>query len=134
MKEGILPDYRKKQQLLYTEKRTERELIAYGDNFRAAGRMADALEFYQMARHTVGLEDIRNAALGMGDVMLFQQASRALNRLPAPEEWRAVGAEAKEKKKYFFALQAFEKAGDDKLLEETRTIIQREMEGRKISA
>jgi hypothetical protein len=126
MKEDILPDYRKKQQLLYAEKRTTGELIVYGDRFLEAGRISDAIEFYQKAHHTAGLEKISATAQQMGDVMLFLQATRALSRTPSPEEWLAIGQIAKGLKKYSFALLAFEKGGHDQFLRETREIAKTE--------
>jgi tetratricopeptide (TPR) repeat protein len=126
MKDDILPDYRKKQQLLYEEKRTTGELIVYGDHFREAGKISDAIEFYQKASHTAGLEKISATAQQMGDVMLFLQASRALSRTPSPAEWLAIGQAAKGLKKYSFALQAFEKGGHEQMLQETREIAKTE--------
>jgi tetratricopeptide (TPR) repeat protein len=126
MKEDILPDYRKKQLLLYAEKRTGGELTAYGDRFLAAGKMSDAIEFYQKASHTAGLEKISAAAQQMGDVMLFLQASRALGKTCSPEEWLAIGQAAKTLKKYSFALLAFEKGGHEQFIQETREIAKTE--------
>jgi hypothetical protein len=126
MKEDILPDYRKKQLLLYAEKRTAGELTAYGDRFLEAGKISDAIEFYQKARHTAGLEKISAAAQQMGDVMLFLQASRALSKTPSPVEWLAIGQAAKALKKYSFALLAFEKGGHEQLIQETREIAKTE--------
>jgi len=126
MKEDILPDYRKKQLLLYAEKRTNGELIAAGDRFLEAGKISDAIEFYQKACHTAGLEKISAAARQMGDVMLLLQASKALSTIPSPEEWQAIGQAAKSLRKYSFALLAFEKGGHEQLLQETREIVKAE--------
>ena len=124
---NLLPDYRKKQLLLYTEHKSVGELIAYGDGYLEAGRIADALEFYQKANHTAGLEAIRDRSQRMGDVMLFMQASKVLGQAPSPEDWLAVGQAAWKVKKYSFALLAFEKGGHDKLLQETEEIVRREV-------
>ena len=130
MKDDILPDYRKKQQLLYEEKRTVDELIVYGDRFLEAGKISDAIEFYQKASHTAGLEKISVTAQQMGDIMLFLQASRALNRPTSPEEWLTIGQAAKALKKYSFALLVFEKSGHEQLLQETKELAK--MEGNAI--
>lgn len=126
MKEGILPDYRQKQQLLYEGKRTTAELIDYGDRFLEAGRISDAIEFYQKAGNKAGLEKIIVTAQQMGDVMLFLQASKALNRPASPEEWLALGQAAKGLKKYSFAQLVFEKGGHDQLLQETKELAKTE--------
>jgi tetratricopeptide (TPR) repeat protein len=126
MKDDILPDYRKKQQLLYEEKRTPGELIVYGDRLLKAGKISDAIEFYQKADHRAGLEKIIVTAQEMGDVMLFLQASRALDRPTSPEEWLAIGQAAKALKKYSFALLALEKSGHEQLLQEIRELAKTE--------
>lgn len=126
MKETILPDYRQKQQLLYEGKRNSTELIDYGDRFLEAGKISDAIEFYQKAGHRAGLEQIIATAQQTGDLMLFLQASKALNRPTAPEEWLALGQAAKALKKYSFALLVFEKGGHDQLLQETKELIKKE--------
>ena len=126
MKDDILPDYRKKQMLLYEGKRTPGELIAYGDRLLKAGRISDAIEFYHKSGHRTGLEKIIVSAQEMGDALLFLQASRALDRPTAPEEWLAIGQTAKKLKKYSFALLVFEKGGHEQLLQETREIVKTE--------
>ncbi len=124
--EENLPDYRKKQQLLYEEHTKANELIAYGDKFLEAGRIPDALEFYQRANHIGGLETIRTQATQSGDALLFMQASKALNRVPTPDEWLTIGQAAWKAKKYSFALLAYANGGHEKLLQETEEILKTE--------
>jgi hypothetical protein len=126
MRDNILPDYRQKQQLLYEGKRSTAELIDYGNRFLEAGRISDTIEFYQKADHKAGLEQIIVATQQMGDVMLFLQAAKALNRPASPEEWLAIGLAAKALKKYSFALLVFEKGGHDQLLQETKELAKTE--------
>ncbi len=126
-----LPDYRKKQQLLYKGEETSSSLIAYGDKYLEAGMISDALEFYQQANHRAGLEKISIKAREEGDVMLFMQASKALDRLPTPDDWLALGQAAWKVKKYSFALLAFDKGGHEKLLQETEEIIKIEGKGQQ---
>ena len=125
MKDAMLPDYRQKQQLLYEGKRSTTELIDYGDRFLEAGRISDAIEFYQKAGHRTGLEKIIATTQQTGDLMLFLQASRALNRPTSPEEWLAIGLAAKALGKYSFALLVFEKGGHDQLLQETKELVKK---------
>ena len=122
MKRDILPDYQKKQRLLYAEQRSERELIDYGEGFLKEGKLSDAIEFYQKAQYRAGLEAIKEKAKQMGDVMALLQAGRALNQPLSEDDWRLTGNRARELKKYRFALYAYEKSGNEDLLQEVREI------------
>ncbi len=126
MAHDYLPDYRKKQQLLYEGEATSSSLIAYGDKYWEAEMISDALEFYQRANDSASLEKVKTKARETGDVMLFMQACKALDHLPTPDDWFIVGEAARKAKKYSFALLAFEKGGHEKLLQETEGIIRKE--------
>ena len=113
-----LPDYREKQKILYIDRRSAEELIAYGDRSLEANRIFDALEFYQKAKHLPALEKILETAISTGDAMLFEQAVKALHREYPGEGWSRLGHRAFALKKYTFARYAFEQAGDNVKLEE----------------
>ena len=120
MRRDILPDYQKKQRLLYAEQRSERELSDYGEGFLKEGKLSDAIEFYQKAQYRAGLEAIKEKAKQMGDVMALLQAGKAQGQPLSEEDWRLTGDRARELKKYRFALYAYEKGGNDNLLQEVR--------------
>jgi len=122
----VIPDYQKKQTLLYVERRDPAELAGYGDLYLEEGRTADALEFYQVARYTPGLERLQEMATAAGDVMLSQQAMKALGRQIEPADWDRVGEQAFALGKYLFGLYAFEKSGNAAAAERVREAIQRE--------
>lgn len=126
VKNGNLPDYKKKQQLLYTEQRSINELIAYGDAFLKEARISDAIEFYQKAHHEAGLKTIKETAIKIGDTMLLSQACKALDQAPSDEDWKLIGNNARELKKYRFAMHAFEQSGHDDLLQEIKKIVKAE--------
>jgi len=113
-----LPDYREKQKILYIDRRSAEELIAYGDRSLEANRIFDALEFYQKANHLPALEKILETAVSTGDAMLFEQAVKGLHREYSAEEWNRLGQRAFALKKYTFARHAFEQVGDNAKLEE----------------
>jgi len=113
-----LPDYREKQKILYIDRRSAEELIAYGDRSLEANRIFDALEFYQKAKHQPALEKILETAVSTGDAMLFEQAAKALRRDYPGEGWNRLGQRAFALKKYTFAHQAFGQVGDNAKLEE----------------
>ena len=73
----------------------------YGDLFLEEGLLSDALDFYQKANDNSGLQKIKDIAFNSGDVMLFQQAAKALNLELKPADWESIGQKAIELKKYF---------------------------------
>ena len=103
-----LPDYREKQRILYIDRRSDNDLISYGDSYLAAGRMSDAADFYQKANYLPGLEKIKSLAVADGDIMTFQRVMKALRQNATDDEWGKIGERALELKKYSFALHAFE--------------------------
>jgi hypothetical protein len=117
-----LPDYQEKQKILYIDRRSAEELIVYGDRSLEEDCIFDALEFYQKAKHMPGLQKILEAAISIGDTMLFEQTVRALRREYLAEEWNRLGQRAFALKKYTFARHAFEQVGDNTMLEEIRKI------------
>lgn len=118
-----LPNYQDKQRIIYIDTRSERDLIAYGDAFFEAGKMFDAIEYYQKANYTPGLEKIKGMAEQSGDVMLFQQVLKPLKQHVLDDTWNAIGGRAFELKKYSFALHAFEKSSNSTMAEQIKKIM-----------
>ena len=123
-----LPDYRTKQKILYIDKNNENALQNYGDSFFEEGRLSDALDFYQKANYTVGLQKIKDLAFDNGDVMLWELAAKALKLELKPADWEAVGQKAIALKKYSFARHALEKANNEEMLNSLQKIMQKEVD------
>lgn len=123
------PDYREKQRILYIDKKPIRDLIDYGDQYLKRGQIMDALEFYQRASHEQGLETIRNLSEEKGDVMIFQQAMKALNRKVSQEDWSRIGNTAFESGKLVFAHYAFANGGDEAMRDKIRSLLAEEKRG-----
>ena len=123
LKKTAIPDYREKQHLLYAARASERDIIACGDRYREADRLADAAECYQRANHRTGLETIRELAEAAGDVMLYQLTLKALNRIATPQDWDRIGQQAFALGKYFFSLYAFEKSENGAMIEKIKKLI-----------
>jgi hypothetical protein len=121
-----LPNYHVKQKKLYIDKTSPEVLRAYGDAFAAAGNISDALDFYQKANFTEGLQKIKDKAMADGDVMIFQAAAKALKNDLQPACWEAIGERAIALKKYFFARHAFGKANNEERLEALTKIMEAE--------
>ena len=127
-----LPDYRLKQKILYIDQTNPQILEKYGDAFFTQGNLSDALDFYERANSTDGLQKIKNVALESGDVMLFARAAKALNLELKTTDWENIAQIAIGLKKYLFARQALEKASNETLLNSLKQIMQAE-EHEKIS-
>jgi tetratricopeptide (TPR) repeat protein len=125
-----LHDYRLKQKILYIDKANPDVLQHYGDLFLEAGKISDALEFYQKANNSSGMQKIKNIAFDSGDVMLFQQAAKALNLELKPIDWEGIGQKAIASKKYSFAQHALEKANNEELVNSLKKIRQKEETGK----
>lgn len=121
-----LPDYQLKQKILYTDHTNPEILKNYGDLFFAEGNISDALDFYQKANFTEGLQKIKNTALESGDVMLFGRAAKILNLELTPADWENIGKIALNLKKYLFARHALEKANNEELLNSVKQFLQAE--------
>lgn len=118
-----LPDYREKQSILYIDRRSNKDLIAYGELCLAEGRLSDAMDFYQKANHIPGLEEIRNISEAAGDFMTYQHVLKALKQVSTDDDWNRIGQQAVEQKKYSFALHAFQKSNNAAKVEEVRNMI-----------
>ena len=118
-----LPDYREKQKILYIDRQSDKDLLAYGDIYLESGRISDATDFYQKANHLPGLEKIRKMAEAIGDTMAFLYVLKALKRNPTEDDWNRVGQQALELKKYTFALHSFQKSNNTVKIEEVKNMM-----------
>jgi len=125
-----LYDYRLKQKILYIDKVNPHVLQNYGDLFLEEGLLSDALDFYQKANYNSGMQNIKDIAFDRGDVMLFQQAAKALHMELKAADWEGIGQKAIALKKYFFAQHALERANNEEMLNSLKKIIQKEEDGK----
>ena len=125
-----LYDYRLKQKILYIDKVNTTVLQNYGNSFLEEGLLSDALDFYQKVNYNSGMQKIKDISFDSGDVMLFQQAAKALHLELKPADWEGIGQKAIGLKKYFFAQHALEKANNEAMLNALKKIIQTEKDGK----
>lgn len=118
MPKEALPDYKSKQQLLYAKNARPAELEAMGKRFLQAGWLYDAIDFFQRAQSSAGLEMVREAALHDGDVFLLRRVLKASGQEGTDQLWQQAGEEARRRGKLEFALEAFRLAGDRKAMDE----------------
>ena len=127
-----LPDYGSKQKILYIDKVKENVLRDYGNSFFEDGFLSDALDFYQKANDKIGIQKIKDMAFERGDVMLFQQAAKALNMELKPADWEGIGQKAIDLKKYSFARHALEKANNEEMLTSLKKIMHQEVDSKSV--
>jgi hypothetical protein len=125
-----LYDYRLKQKILYIDKVNPNVLQNYGDMFLEEGLLADALDFYQKGNYNSGMQKIKDIAFDKGDVMLFQQAAKALHLELKPADWEGIGQKAISLKKYLFAQHALERTNNEEMLNSLKKIMQKEGDGK----
>lgn len=125
-----MPDYRVKQKILYIEKANPHVLQNYGEIFLEEGLLSDALDFYQKANDNSGMQKIKDIAFDRGDVMLFQQAARALHLELKSSDWESIGQKAIDLKKYLFAKHALEKTKNEEMLNSLKKIMQKEVDSK----
>ena len=125
-----LYDYRLKQKILYIDKVNPNVLQNYGDMFLEEGLLSDALDFYQKANYNSGMQNIKDIAFDRGDVMLFQQAGKALHMELKAADWEGIGQKAIALKKYFFAQHALERANNEEMLNSLKKVMQKEADGK----
>ncbi|NLN38534.1 MAG: hypothetical protein GX155_02965 [Smithella sp.] len=124
MRQTKLPDYRLKQKILFLDKTSDESFVHYGDLCAQAGAYTDALDFYTKARHTEGMEKIRQFAMSNGDTFLFQQATRALGTQPSDADWEQLAQKAARLKKFLFARQALAKITDAQLAGALKPVVE----------
>jgi tetratricopeptide (TPR) repeat protein len=125
-----LYDYRLKQKILYIDKVNTHVLQNYGNSFLEEGLLSDALDFYKKANDNIGIQKIKDVSFNSGDVMLWEQAAKALHLELKPADWESIGQKAINLKKYYFAQSALEKANNEEMLNSLKKIIQVEKDGK----
>ncbi len=74
-----------KQRIMYVNPLPPDDLVSWGDRYRDAGLLHDALDFYQAAGNEKALRNLASAAVDAGDLVLLLNVHRALGE-PTPEK------------------------------------------------
>jgi len=91
---AIPTHYIKKRDLLHNEKSSPQTLTKTGREFLALERYSDALDFFEKARDTAGIQEIKKIALTNGDTFLLARLDRFDRLLVTREEWDAAAEKA----------------------------------------
>ena len=90
------------------------DIFGYGSNVRGHSNSS--------------LQKIKDVAFDRGDVMLWEQAAKALRLELKPDDWEDIGKKAFKLKKYFFAQYAMQKANNKEMLSSLNKIMQQEVD------
>lgn len=93
-------------------------LVQWGDQYREAGLLNDAIDFYERANDSEALEALRETISEQGDVFLYGRILKALGREASPQEWIDIGEKARGLGKFAFAREAFKRGGLEEAEEE----------------
>lgn len=86
--------YIKRRDLLHSERTPQAALAQTADEFFAAERYSEALDFYEKAKHRDGIQKIKQVALKNGDTFLLARLERHDRNLITREEWEAAARTA----------------------------------------
>ena len=93
---AIPTNYIKKRDLLYSEKSQPKLLSQIGREFLALERFSDALDFFEKARDSDGVQEIKQIALKIGDTFLLARLERFDRALINKTDWDAAAKKAEE--------------------------------------
>ncbi len=113
MADPKINDYLKKRDLLNNPDMPSDEAKKWAESLFEAGMLHDAVDFYKKANDTEGLKRILEIAEDEGDFFLVDFVLKALEDEFDTDRWVKLGKRAEELKKYYFASQAYKKAGMD---------------------
>lgn len=91
---GVPTHYIKKRDLLHSEKSSPAALSKIAREFLAMERFSDALDFFEKARDTEGIQEIKKLALQKGDTFLLARLDRFDQKLVSREDWDTAAAKA----------------------------------------
>ena len=80
--------------MLYAVDADPASLAARGRDYLNAGRISDALDFFEQTPDREGLEAVLRIARETADYFLFDRCARALSLTLEPGEWEELGARA----------------------------------------
>ena len=86
--------YIRKRDILHSEKTPAATLAQISNEFLAAERLSDALDFFEKARDADGLKKIKSIALDRGDTFLLARLDRYDRNLITKEEWAETAKRA----------------------------------------
>ena len=100
------------REIKYSPKHTDADRAATAKRLEAAGRLAEALDLYLLAKHESGIQGLRALAVREGRPILLLMLARVGGAV-TPEEWKRTGDAAFAAGRWREALRAFTEANDE---------------------
>lgn len=119
MADPIPLEFQDKRLVLHGKGR-ESERRAAAEALLAKGRLAEALEYLERTRDEVPLRRARAEAVRTGDLFSFARANQILKSDAQPAEWRELAEAAKRAERWYEAVSALERAGDQEAADALR--------------
>ena len=85
-----------KQRIMYVNPLPPDDLVSWGDRYREAGLLHDALDFYQAAGNDEALRSLASAAVDAGDLVLLLNVYRALGETTPESGLKALQDKARQ--------------------------------------
>jgi hypothetical protein len=101
-----LPDPLRRRDVLYGPETPPEVLVEYGQAYEDAGRMDDALQFFEQARDRAGLARLKAYAFKVGDAFILKRIAKASPELVTPGDWEQLVQRAEGLGKTLYAEQA----------------------------
>jgi hypothetical protein len=101
-----LPEPLKRREILYGVTTPTETLIEYGQAYEEAGRMDDALQFFEQAKDQKGLARMKVHAFKIGDAFVLKRIAKVAPEMVTPADWEQMVKRAEELGKNLFAEQA----------------------------
>jgi hypothetical protein len=120
MARSPLSDSLAKRDHLYSEKVTDEERNECADSFLEDGRYGEALEYLEITKDAARLARVEEVALEGGDTFLLLRLERIRGEDLPSDAWGRVADRALRLEKYYDAIRAFERAGDEERAERIR--------------
>jgi hypothetical protein len=114
------PGFFRRREMLDGDGTAGGTLSQFGSELAEQGLLDEALGYFVKAGDREGMERVLEESRRVGDTFSFEASLRALGREASKEEWGALGKQALENGRLWFAYRAFEKADDQSGLEKVR--------------
>jgi tetratricopeptide (TPR) repeat protein len=118
-----LPGCLKKRDMLNSGRSDPAYLVQLGTAYLEEGRVSDAIEFFEKARHREGLDRLLERSLEDGDLFLFRKITKILDLSSGPDQWIKLGDRALALGKLHFARAAYREAGAPEKLAQVERLL-----------
>ena len=125
-----LPGCLKKRDLLNSDRSDPAYFVQLGTAYLEEGRVSDAIEFFEKARHREGLDRLLERCFDDGDLFLFRKIAKILGLSPGPDQWIKLGDRALSLGKLHFARAAYREGGAPERLAQVERLLSEPLRGK----